>query len=82
MIPCITVMSWSADDDDCQLKPPLRIKEDFSRYIITISLTKTYPEVISMKKGNKLADWFIRKSRKSKPREIEKLISNTLLEKA
>ena len=57
-------------------------KEDFSRYIMRISLTKTYPEAISMKKGNRSADWFIRKSRKGKPREIEKLISNTLLEKA
>ena len=57
-------------------------REDFSRYIMRISLTKTYPEAISMKKGNKSADWFIRKSRKGRPREIEKLISNTLLEKA
>ena len=57
-------------------------KENFSRYIMRISLTKTYPKAISMKKGSKSADWFIRKSRKSKPREIEKLISNTLLEKA
>ena len=35
-----------------------------------------------MKNGNKLADWFIRKSKKSKPLEIKKLISNTLLEKS
>ena len=57
-------------------------KEDFSRYVMRISLTKTYPEAISMKNGNKSADWFIRKSKKGKPHEIEKLISNTLLEKA
>ena len=57
-------------------------KYDFSRFILRISLTKTYPEAISMKKGNKSADWFIQKSKKGKPREIEKLISNTLLEKA
>lgn len=57
-------------------------KEDFSRFIMRISLTKTYPEAISMKKGSKSADWFIQKSKKGKPREIEKIISNTLLEKA
>ena len=56
-------------------------KEDFSKYIMRISLTKAYPETISMKKGKKSADWFIRKSKRGKPREIEKLISNTLLEK-
>ena len=57
-------------------------KEDFSRYIMRISLTKTYSEAVSMKNGGKSADWFIRKSKKGKPRVIEKLISNTLLEKA
>ena len=57
-------------------------KNDFSKFILRISLTKTYPEAISMKKGNKSADWFIQKSKKGKPKELEKIINNTLLEKA
>ena len=35
-----------------------------------------------MKKVNKSADWIIQKSKKGKPREIERIISNTLLEKS
>ena len=57
-------------------------REDFSRFILHISLTKTYPEALSTKKGNKSADWFIEKSKKGKPKDLERHISNTFLEKA
>lgn len=56
-------------------------REDFSRFILHISLTKTYPEALSTKKGNKSADWFIDKSKKGKPKDLERSISNTFLEK-
>jgi hypothetical protein len=35
-----------------------------------------------MKKGNKSADWFIQKSKKGKPQQLENLINKTLLEQA
>ena len=35
-----------------------------------------------MKKGNKSADWFIKKSKKGNPRSLEKEISTTLINKA
>jgi hypothetical protein len=33
-----------------------------------------------MKKGNKLADWFVQKPKKGKPQQLENLINETLLE--
>ncbi|OLS25156.1 MAG: hypothetical protein HeimC3_12950 [Candidatus Heimdallarchaeota archaeon LC_3] len=56
-------------------------QEDFSRFILRISLKQTFPEAQSMKKGNKSADWFIKKSKKGNPRKLEKLVNKTLLEK-
>ena len=57
-------------------------KEDFSRFILQISMTQTFPERISMKKGQKSADWFIQKSKKGKPQNLENLMNKSLLERA
>lgn len=54
-------------------------QEDFSRFILKISLKKTFPEAISMKGDHKSADWFIKKSKKGNPRKLEKLVNSTLL---
>ena len=62
--------------------PTQNDKEDFSRFLLQLSLNKTFSERISMKKGNKSADWFIKKSKKGKPQQLENLINKTLLEKA
>lgn len=62
--------------------PSQNDKEDFSRFILQISLTQTFPERISMKKGHKSADWFIKKSKRGKPQKLEHLINKTLSEKA
>ena len=45
-------------------------------------MTQTFPERISMKKGHKSADWFIQKSKKGKPQNLENLINKSLLERA
>ena len=55
-------------------------QDDFSRFILNISLKQTYSEAQSMKKRNKSADWFIKKSKKGNPRVLENLVNNTLLE--
>ncbi|KKL59978.1 hypothetical protein LCGC14_2209930 [marine sediment metagenome] len=55
-------------------------QDDFSRFILKISLKRTYPEAQSMKKGSKSADRFIKKSKKGNPRALENLVNNTLLE--
>ena len=57
-------------------------KEDFSRFLLQLSLNKTFSERISMKKGNKSADWFIQKSKKGKPQPLEDLINKTLLDES
>ncbi|OLS26248.1 MAG: hypothetical protein HeimC3_10270 [Candidatus Heimdallarchaeota archaeon LC_3] len=57
-------------------------QEDFSRFILRISLKQTFPEAQSMKQGGKSADWFIKKSKKGNPRKLENLVNKTLLENA
>jgi hypothetical protein len=54
-------------------------KDDFSRFILKISLKRTYPEAQSMKHGSKSADWFIKRSKKGKPQMLEKLANRALL---
>ena len=55
---------------------------DFSRYILRLSLNRTYPEALSMKQGLRSADWFIRKSKKGKPRKLEQAVNKVLVDKA
>jgi len=61
-------------------------KEDFSRFILQISLTQTILERISMKKDQKSADWFIKKGKpqdlEGRPQDLEGVINKTLLEQA
>ena len=55
-------------------------QEDFSRFILKVSLKQTFPEAQSMKQGSKSADWFIKRSKKGNARNLEKLINKTLLD--
>ena len=57
-------------------------QEDFSRFLLKVSLKKTYTEAISMNSGYKSADWFIKKSKKGNSRKIENLVNKEFLKNA
>ena len=55
-------------------------QEDFSRFLLKISLKKTFTENQSMKQNCKSADWFIKKSKRGSPQNLENLVNETLLD--
>jgi hypothetical protein len=57
-------------------------QNDFSRFILKISMKQTFAENLSMKNRHKSADWFIRKSKKGNPRKLEHSININLLNQA
>ena len=54
----------------------------FCNFILVVNLKKTYPEAVAKKKKRKSADWFIKRSKKGKPGELEDLFQKRFLAKA
>lgn len=74
LIPILLILSSQSN-----VLPSQADQNDFSLFILRVSLKKTYPEAQSMKNSGRSADWFIKKSKKGNPKNLENLISTNLL---
>ena len=54
----------------------------FCDFLLVVNLKNTYPEAVAKKKKRKSADWFIKRSKKGKPGELEDLFQKRFLAKA
>lgn len=54
-------------------------QDAFSQFILQISLKQDYPESLSMKRGHKSADWFIKNSKKGFAKDLQRNFNTKLM---